>query len=412
MSLGHGASIVRNGLVFQYDMENTAKSWKGKPTTNYAYENGYTSNGPLITENIPNYKELKTLAGDVKDVRYINNNTTNWLDLYSVNNIPLAAGETITISCWIYTDKPANAFNANGNFEATLGTNAGLGGYSNIPTGKWFFFSKSKTNTTASTITVNTLRIETNQYTVWTDSEIDVYAANPQWEVSTFATPFVDGTRSNTQALIDLTGNNTITTVNLTYNSDNTFKFNGTSDYMDLPISHSYLESSTLEIIVKVDTLNTALKQVLFGYRHNTGFSNPTIGSIYTNLGYFSASVITTSEVYRIVSDNSLGVISQGQYYHVVLTKDTINGTLKLYRNGVLGGTQTFDTATYAQWSSVGNYIGADRLDIGRSYNSAENQGWVNYLDGEIPLAKVYDRVLTAEEIKQNFEATRGRYGI
>lgn len=52
MSLVHGASINRNGLVFQYDMANTAKSWKGKPTTNYAYGSGILPTSVAISDDL------------------------------------------------------------------------------------------------------------------------------------------------------------------------------------------------------------------------------------------------------------------------------------------------------------------------------------------------------------------------
>jgi hypothetical protein len=35
-----------------------------------------------------------------------------------------------------------------------------------------------------------------------------------------------------------------------------------------------------------------------------------------------------------------------------------------------------------------------------------------NYLTGRMGVIQVYNRVLTAQEIKQNFNATRDRYGI
>lgn len=35
-----------------------------------------------------------------------------------------------------------------------------------------------------------------------------------------------------------------------------------------------------------------------------------------------------------------------------------------------------------------------------------------NLFDGDIPVVKIYNRVLTSDEIKQNFNALRGRYGI
>lgn len=49
MSLGHGASIVKTGLVFHYDMGNTAKSWKGRPTTNLSNQTPYAFNGLTLT---------------------------------------------------------------------------------------------------------------------------------------------------------------------------------------------------------------------------------------------------------------------------------------------------------------------------------------------------------------------------
>ena len=86
---------------------------------------------------------------------------------------------------------------------------------------------------------------------------------------------------------------------------------------------------------------------------------------------------------------------------------------MQIYVNGILTGSQTFDAATYAQWPSAGQYVGADILDIGKSTNNASGQGWgTDFFDGDIPVSKVYNRVLTANEISQNFEAIRGRYGI
>ena len=45
MSCSSGPNIVTNGLVFEYDMGNTQKSWKGKPTTNTANQSLSVWNG-------------------------------------------------------------------------------------------------------------------------------------------------------------------------------------------------------------------------------------------------------------------------------------------------------------------------------------------------------------------------------
>ena len=48
----------------------------------------------------------------------------------------------------------------------------------------------------------------------------------------------------------------------------------------------------------------------------------------------------------------------------VKFNKNTTTGNLDIYINGVLRGNQTFDTATYGQWSNAGTYIGYNIIDI------------------------------------------------
>jgi hypothetical protein len=233
---------------------------------------------------------------------------------------------------------------------------------------------------------------------------------NVQVEKNSFATPFVVGTRSSTQALLDLTGGNTITASNLTYASDNTFSFNGTTNELHPTINHSYLSSSALEVIFRSTSHGSGYKTI-FGYSHNNGYSRPTIGSLYLENNTLSASVITASQVYRTAT--VAANINTNTYYHVVLNKNTSTGVLDIYVNGVLSGTQTFDAITYGQWTTAGSYIGSNVLDIGKSTNTNSAQGWsTDFFNGVIPVAKVYNRVLSAAEILQNFNALRGRYGL
>ena len=81
--------------------------------------------------------------------------------------------------------------------------------------------------------------------------------------------------------------------------------------------------------------------------------------------------------------------------YHIVSNYDGIR--LKIYVNTVLttGGTLN---ATMTSW-------GADR--IGR-WRDTDQRSFV----GDIYLIRGYNRELSADEINQNFQALRGRYGI
>jgi hypothetical protein len=50
----------------------------------------------------------------------------------------------------------------------------------------------------------------------------------------------------------------------------------------------------------------------------------------------------------------------------------------------------------------------AGNLTIGRSINDVS----YSYFIGDMNTVKLYNTALTAAEVKQNFEATRSRYGI
>jgi hypothetical protein len=207
-------------------------------------------------------------------------------------------------------------------------------------------------------------------------------------------------------------GNNGMLVNGPTFNSDNkgSIVFDGVDDFSRPNISHSYLNSSALEVIFNSSSHGGGNKTI-FGYRHNGGYSLPTIGSIYLNNNTLSASVITASQVYRVATFATQ--ISINQTYHVILNKDTVNGTLQLFVNGIAGNIQTFDAATYGQWTTAGSFIGANILDICKSSNTSAGQGWANdYFNGRIFKLGVYNRIITLSEIQQNYNATKGRYGL
>jgi hypothetical protein len=68
-----------------------------------------------------------------------------------------------------------------------------------------------------------------------------------------------------------------------------------------------------------------------------------------------------------------------------------------LYLNGV----QVSANAT-----ATPGFTGTGEIRIGAFDDAA------NLFDGDIPVAQIYNRVLTPAEIQQNFNALRGRYGV
>ena len=93
---------------------------------------------------------------------------------------------------------------------------------------------------------------------------------------------------------------------------------------------------------------------------------------------------------------SSTGTATTGAWKHIV---GVFNGTtLKVYVNGVEGGTTA--TVTTANTSSF-------PLRLGQFYDTTTGN-W----DGQIASTQIYNKALTAAQIKQNFNQQRSRFGI
>ena len=85
-----------------------------------------------------------------------------------------------------------------------------------------------------------------------------------------------------------------------------------------------------------------------------------------------------------------------GRWYFLSMTSNGSN--LILFIDGEFEASLSF--------SSVLEYSGSTVLRIG----SYDNQGTPTYTNGNIALTQIYNRALTPDEIRQNYNATRGRF--
>ena len=87
-------------------------------------------------------------------------------------------------------------------------------------------------------------------------------------------------------------------------------------------------------------------------------------------------------------------VVTSDTYIHILVVHSSTTATM--YKDGVQVGTAT-----------VGNleYTNAGEILVGYRANS-------EYWKGDIPIFKVYNRALAAEEVKENYNAIKSRFGL
>ena len=404
MTIVSGPKIVDDGLIFHYDMGNASKSFKGKPTTNLNSEDipdleqigpptltQYSSPTPIGTtaytvtdSSTSNYQYIRRLG-----VATIPNDTsTYYLSLYIRKQ---AGAERFGIN-WGF-DGGGTPISNNSRFNTKTGVASGSGtaGGSVVDLGEWWRWivtsSNNATGNTSLNVSIYPAAGQNGSDDPTATGTVVISAL--QVETGSFATPYVSGTRSNTQAIVDLTGNNTITATSLTYNSDGTFSFDGSSNHLSFNLPASYTNYS-IEYWVKMDTVSVQQRW----------FSNGNTGTftLYYNGGWaFHFNPLAGTPPSITTGNVGSSATSVGVWNHVVATNDQSNSTTgaKCYVNGAFLGS----AIPAVSLASGGNKIGS-------------REGTTNFGDGQCAIARIYNRVLSAAEVAQNFNASRTRFGI
>ena len=367
MACFSGPEIPNDGLVFCYDQGNTDKSWKGAPTTNLAKN---ASN--VVDWSVSNLLQSVTRSTIVTDEVYRITSTSGTgtsFRIYFISAV-LVNGATYTVSYKYKIISGGPLFRANDWCdEAITRTTTALANNA-------FYETAVGTRATYDS-TFRFLDFEMSNNTV-----VEIY--DLQLEQRSFATPYTSTQiRSNTQALLDMTGQNTITANSLTYASNGSFSFNGTSDYLDCGTNIQLTNNFTLEAWHKNINAGYLIDQGAIG-------TDPNGCLELTNRGL------------SVSFNNGESVTAAGNFQDTAGWNNAVvsfsSGSFNFYINGNFDSTRTTSTTAFTP-SGI--------LKIGRrSFNTA------SILSGEVHIVKIYNRVLTALEVKQNFEALRGRYGI
>jgi hypothetical protein len=387
MSLNHSPSIATNGLVMCYDMSNTGKSWKGQPTTNYV-ANANTMAGWNNYSNTANGTPAQFLT-EFGTTGYRMDNVGSWNGVYKSVTVPSTG--TYTFSAWIkWIGGSSNVTGGAVYISGWGGADSATATNRTLP-GQWQRIS----------ITLNCTTTSMTFYLIsWGGTNnadnCSWQVTMPQIESGSYVTPFVNGTRTNTQAIVDLTGNNTFTASSLTYASDNTFSFNGSTGVIYGGASSNYLPmpNFTLESWHYCNGVAPGMNT-----SSPWGLTYGITGNIYSD-GSTAYNTYNSDTSSTFSSVGSSGVNLIGAWHHVVYVVGTT--TSQLYIDGKLNAT----ASNSGTWSGT-NTWSAMALQIGNNPNDAYYK-----FNGKIPVAKIYNKALSAAEVQQNFNALRGRYGI
>lgn len=400
MGLAHSPRIATNGLVFAFDTDNI-KSYKGPAIQNMA--TSITATGGTITgESWVTGSETV----NIPTVGTLTAQTITGYNNYSVSGdcCPTLFYYGVPVYC-----QPSTLYTYSLLYKSTLGyshpnfmyryewtsgnayiTEGGVHNNSNrIHLGDGWYWAWGTFTTTA---TASHLHVRLFHYNYTTAIE-KLYVAKVLVTPGNFTGlhpsrwPDVNTTRANTATVYDISGQNLQMTANsLTYASNGSFSFNGISNYINLG-NVLNVGQTTITVAFKLNSLATRPHIIgkgggASGWAYLVVETNGTLNCFY--------------DLSSSWSSLSGGTLSANTWYIVTFTYD--GSSPKVYVNGNLTNSAT--NAGSLKTSDTNNfYIGT-------------GPGVSQFVDGLISFSLIYNRALSDSEVKQNYNALKGRFGI
>jgi hypothetical protein len=395
MALFHNPQIATSGLVFAYDSANR-KSYQGPPI-----QNRMTSVTPSAHGSGTGYSFVT--GSEVSDIPSVGPTLVQYSNIQNTgaswccpNPFAYMNGGTVSVSgSTLYTYAllyRVESGYTNGNYMYRYEYNSG-GGYlteagvhsdSNrvhLGNGWYWAWGTFTTQATASYLNVYSFYYRySSSYDKMSVANVllvagDYTGLHPRYW------PDVNTTRATTAAIVDMTGGNAITASSLTYASNGTISFNGSSNYIDVTSNLGVMSTYTISFWAKRDAEN----RMPIGWR-----GGPTFYWYGDNSWYYTHGGVAGEYYYAKPTSIPLGTWG---HYCVVYN----GANVSIYRQGIFQGSQnTTGTADWTNGMRIGYWAG------GSSY----------YWQGSIDSVSMHNRALSAAEVLQNFNALRGRYGL
>jgi hypothetical protein len=381
-------------LVFGYDLSDQKNSYLGEPTTNLA------NNTPLFGGWPGSYTLIdsatKTFDFTTSSVEW--GGAAAWTTFYY--NVSEYTGQYVTISAVVES------------FDETSGVFSFMWIGQTVDEQTYLGYSPEQDRNTKNTKTRERISwsgvigtggkvgilIWMNNGSGGPSGSIKVRFSNLQVEVKSHPTPFVNGTRSTTQGLLDLTKNNTINISGTSFNSTAQMTFDGTNDIISIPTNSIFNTNIfSVESVFKLSTYDNEHRTIASRnasvYSHSNGWWMGTLRNGLGNGNNDFRMFFWGDSSYVTYSTSNGG--NDGRHHHMVISSNGI--TVFFYVDGQL---------IYSASKPSGNlYSSSENILIGQS---PVGDNW----SGEIPVVKFYNRELSSSEVLNNYNNIKRKYGI
>ena len=321
-------------------------------------------------------------------------------------NVVLEPNTTYTVSVWMYYDGPGNMSNAISHFEYDDSGN-GLplnSGYfknfnifiseNNISRGEWFRYYDTYTTGAG---------YERGLIGPVISGSRDNLIAMQRFQIEKKAhpTPFVNGERNQFSAVKDITGRVNIGADFVDFNSEGKIVFDGTGTNNNLYVDQNnddHLKlygNHTIEAVVNPYSngwVDSTASIIRFGMGADLLYAFQVANRNQLVYHWFDAAFRSVYSPGNIVNEN--------QYNHVLVVKSGL--TVTFYSNGVYSG----------QYPITQSAVNPGRMGIGATRYASSPGTTGQDFSGEIPVLKIYNKALTAEEVANNYNILKKRFNI
>ena len=415
MATSYNPQCVTNGLVYAVDPANRRSFNRNENLLTYSEQidnAAWSKSETTISANATLAPDGTLTADKVLET------VTNAIHVVS-QNYSTTAGTSFTYTVYLKAAERTFAFVGMSDLVSgdchvvvdliagTLGSTSivGVGNWTNrsfaidsAGNGWWRVRCSGTTSTTYASPRIYTMASGTTAGYIGTVTS-GIFMWGAQLERGLTATPYTQTVAAGITRTTNLTdmigGSSSVATNNPQFNNNNGGYFDissASTQYFQHPV-YSALDITnnlTLESFVYVTTWNNIGGVLTYGTDAAEQYAIWTAAA-----GQFVFTSNWPGTWYQLYSTT----LPAGAWYHVAVT--FASGTAKIYINGALvNSTTTFGITTLPA-------VASSYLTIGNNHPGGDEM-----LNGRLGLARIYNRVLSLQEVQQNFNANRGRYGI